>query len=474
MDIEKLHYIETKYDLFNKEINGFPYWIYCRAEIECIYINSRLYGAGYHARRQFNIKNFIEDVTAIVFNTISRGYIKHKEEKIVFLNHERRVWNGNSYECIYTDDLVSYYNALAIERTYLHRHLKPIPTQRILYTDKMEVISNLWAVYNARIKNQKFRKLFRQLKGELEPVFQEIEQLENIQLDKDEIYIFILTKYYMYQSKKKYFERLVQIIKPKVVVEVVSYNMDCMIMNELAYKYQYKTIELQHGTIGKNYVSYNYPPKIDKVEQLPQVIMAFSKFFFKHNYLPNVKIYEVGYPYLEKMRKKYPPKYHSVKTILFISQPTTGKLLSEVAVELYKYVCNNEISLRIMYRLHPGEMLDWEKKYSVLKDTAIEVTNTKTNLYEQFSICDYQIGTSSTALFEGLIYHLKTLVLNSFEICYLQELCDMGYAKLVNDCSDVVNALDDKNTFNQIDFWKENALDEIKKYLNRCEELQDA
>ncbi len=474
MDIEKLHYIETKYDLFNKEINGFPYWIYCRAEIECIYINSRLYGAGYHAKRQFNIKNFIEDVTAIVFNTISRGYIKHKEEKIVFLNHERRVWNGNSYECIYTDDLVSYYNALAIERTYLHRHLKPIPTQRILYTDKMEVISNLWAVYNSKIKNQKFRKLFRQLKGELEPVFQEIERLENIQLDKDEIYVFILAKYYMYQSKKKYFERLVQIIRPKVVVEVVSYNMDCMIMNELAYKYQYKTIELQHGTIGKNHVAYNYPPKIDKVEQLPQVIMAFSKFFFKHNYLPNVKIFEVGFPYLEKMKKKYPPKRHGIKTILFISQPTTGKLLSEVAVKLHKYVCIKKIPLRIIYRLHPGDLPDWEKRYSALKNSNIETVDTRTSIYEQFSACDYQIGTSSTALFEGLAYHLKTLVLNSFELNYLKDLCDKGYAKLVNNYIDVANALVNENDFKQINFWGDNSLERIKKYLNSCEGIDGA
>lgn len=469
MNIDNLHYVEIKYDLLNKEINGFKYWIYCRSGIESLYINTLLFGAGYHTKRTFNIRNVIGDFFAILFNTITKGFIKHEPNNIVFLNHERRIWNGSNYECIYTDDLIQYYNALAIERTYLHRHLKPIPTQKILYTDKMEVISNLWSVFNVNIKNHNYKKLLKQLDAELGQALKEIDYLENIKLDTINIYIFILKQYYIYQSKRKYFENLVRIIKPRLVVEVVSYNMDCMIMNELASRYHYKTIELQHGTIGKNHISYNYPKGTENIEQLPHVILAFSNFFFKNNYLPNVKIYEVGYPYLEKMKKKYPAKCHNIKTILFISQPTTGKKLSEVAIELSRYICDKKIPLRIIYRLHPGELLNWETKYSALKYSNIEVVDTRTSIYEQFCVCDYQIGTSSTALFEGLIYHLNTFVLNSFEVNYLKELCDKGYALLVNDHLDVINAIENSAPVKKINFWKDGSLKTIKNYLDNYE-----
>lgn len=474
MNIDNLHAVETKYDLLNKEINGFKYWTYCRTEIESIYVNPHLYGAGYHNTRTFNLKNITIDFLSIVFNTISNGFIKHKNSNIIFFNHERRVWTGCNYECIYTDDLVKYYNALAIERTYLHRHLKPISTQNILYTDKMEVTSNLWALYNIKIKHKGFKRILEQLSNELGQAIKDIESLEQISLNTNDIYMFIIKQYYIYQSKKKYFDKLIRIIKPKLVIEVVSYNMDCMIMNELAYKYQYNTIELQHGTIGKNHVAYNYPLNTDKVEQLPQTILAFSNYFFKNVYLPNVKICEVGYPYLEKMKQKYPAIRHSIKTILFISQPTTGKLLSEVAVKLSDYIHNNKIRLRIIFRLHPGELLDWENKYSNLKDTDIEIADEMKSIYEYFSVSDFQIGTSSTALFEGMIYNLNTLVLNSYEVCYLKELCDNDFAVLVNGHLDIIDAIENSWKFKEINFWRNGSLETIKKYINNSEAIQNA
>ena len=114
MDIENIHYVEAKYDLLNKDINGFKYWVYCREEIVSIFINSCLYGAGYHSRRKSDVKNIVGDIWALFSNTITKGFIRNEKSDIVFLNHERRVWNGSNYECIYTDDLVNYYNALAI------------------------------------------------------------------------------------------------------------------------------------------------------------------------------------------------------------------------------------------------------------------------------------------------------------------------------------------------------------------------
>ena len=65
--------------------------------------------------------------------------------------------------------------------------------------------------------------------------------------------------YYMYKAESRYYRRIINTLQPKVILEVVSYNRKCMVINEIANEMKITTVELQHGTIGKEHIAYNYP-----------------------------------------------------------------------------------------------------------------------------------------------------------------------------------------------------------------------
>lgn len=52
--------------------------------------------------------------------------------------------------------------------------------------------------------------------------------------------------------------RIIKSISPKVIVEVVGYETNKMIINEIAHEMGISTIELQHGVIGRGHIAYNY------------------------------------------------------------------------------------------------------------------------------------------------------------------------------------------------------------------------
>lgn len=164
------------------------------------------------------------------------------------------------------------------------------------------------------------------------------------------------------------------------------------------------TIELQHGVMSGS-IAYNYPKKSD-VKQFPDYIFVFSDYWKKCAEFPiddkNIKV--VGYPYLEEKEKQYNKIFtekrgRNKKVVLFLSQWTIGNELSKMAVE-FSEICDEEYE--IIFKLHPGEYENWKRNYPWLeKEDKIKVIDSlKHNIYEYFAMSDYQVGVSSTAIYE--------------------------------------------------------------------------
>lgn len=81
-----------------------------------------------------------------------------------------------------------------------------------------------------------------------------------------------------------------------MILEVVSYNLDCMIFNEIAYEKKINTIELQHGVMSGS-IAYYYPKNV-LIKQFPQKVFLFSDYWKNCISVPleDKNVISVGYP----------------------------------------------------------------------------------------------------------------------------------------------------------------------------------
>lgn len=326
--------------------------------------------------------------------------------------------------------------------------------------------------YSCRLLHKKqVARLRTAMCDKIRKPIEEISSAYGVKCDLDRILDQMVCGYYVYQTKRKGFDKILQRLRPKVILEVVGYNIDCMIVNELALECGIPTVEFQHGVTGRSHPAYNYYPGT-RVEQFPQYFFAFSRFWIdmaRYPLMPD-RLKEIGFPHLcekagaakKRTAKKFPYQ------IIFISQPKIGEVLSELAVELSNLL--DEQQYRIVYKLHPGEYERWRERYVKLAASRIEVIdNSHVDLYDLFAASSYQIGGyGSTATFEGLEFELKTYIMREGAYPVVASLCEKGIAKFFDTAQDLYRLiLSDSSALEQRNnFWKENALENMKREID--------
>lgn len=476
MKIENMLYIEDKYNLLGKKIGSFSYWTYCRYHIWQKYIIPLKTGIVDLRENKKSLKIYFEECVSLLKSSITNSSIPNGQYDICFMNHERRQRLDGFYKCIYTEFLSEHFtNSFTVERTYQHKHLQPVKTNNLIYIDYIEVKSNLYSLFHRKIKSRRYFTVLSFLRKDLEEPLKELGTLYDIAIDLDFVCEIIIKFYFIYLIKVKYFSNLLRKYKPKLIVEVVGYNMDCMIVNELTYDTNIKTIEFEHGIIGREHLAYGFysDSKPKTIKQFPQNLYVFSNYFIKETKLPLTNIHEMGYPFLEFMKKKYPPKARngSSLTILFISQTQNGEKLSQIAAECLPLL--EDYHVHIIYKLHPKEIQTWRQSYPQLLSNAIEVIDTlDINIYECFSRADIQVGGNSTAIYEGLSYNLPTYIVNYAEVGEAIDLCDEGLATLFEDTDELVSLIKEANYHKtpSDNLWKKHA---ITAYIQELERALD-
>lgn len=472
MRLEAFLEIEHKYGLIQDQVNGFAYWTYFRHDLaedimKKLEPGGELYVYPIRSKWTQTRARLGTIKYAILF-----GRVPKKNHDMLILDAERRVWEDDHYECIYTDRIASEYpDSVVLERPYFQKHFRPVKTKNLVYTDPVEIKTMVhW--YSRQFFHKKqvseIRKLlYQKISKPIEEICSEyrIEYNINRILDK------MVCGYYVYQVKRKEFCKLLGRIKPKVILEVAGYNIDCMIINELAVERGIPTVELQHGVTGKEHIAYNFFADT-RVKQFPQYFFAFSKFWIDmaRYPLPQDKLKDVGFPYLcEKARKaKAVTGKRSPDQIIFISQPKIGEMMSEIAVELNELIEHGQY--KIIYKLHPGEYERWRERYPKLAASGIEVIdNSKIDLYELFAASAFQVGGyGSTATFEGLEFDLKTYIMRESAYPIISALCEKGIAQFFDTAQDLFQLIIAESDLlgHKNNFWKENALENMKREID--------
>jgi len=364
--------------------------------------------------------------------------------------HSRRVKIDDYYKCIYSCDLVEHYDSVAVvEFPNNGTHMKPVSSkENIIYADSVLIRENIELMLLMKLCVKKYNKMLDEVEAQLSGPLSELEKAYGVSLNRKEISKHAIDVSVKAKCDIQYFRKLLKKINPKVIIEVVSYSRKNMAMNTVAREYGIPTIELQHGVMLKDHIACQY--LVDGiVEQLPQYFFSFSEALGKLIHFPekSVKVIETGFPHFYKQAQKYRDldckSDAEKKTILFISQKTIGKYLSQFAVEF----AEKHLNYRVIYKLHPGEWLNWKIECPwLLNCSNIEViAQDPRNLYELFAMSDFQIGVYSTAIFEGMGFGLETFVYRVPYSEYMQDVVESGYASYVSDANELEMLMSQKS-----------------------------
>ena len=168
------------------------------------------------------------------------------------------------------------------------------------------------------------------------------------------------------------------------------------------------TVEVMHGTISRTDPLVNKCLDISKLDNMTKYIFSFGKNQVEKSNLAitdmnNVK--NTGYPFFEKIKKSLGKK--KKRYILIISQSTIGDKMAKFA-SLLADIINDRYE--IVFKYHPSEIT---KDYECLKNKKIIEIRREMSIYEIQEQAVLQIGSYSTALYEGFALKIPTLVIKT-------------------------------------------------------------
>ena len=473
MDIQKFLEIEKKYDLYHKKVVDIEPWLFVRFDLWNYKICTEQLGLSAPFRKlekSQQLGRIIKGLLYLLFHPQNREI---KEADVCFICHERRVKNDDTYECIYTNELVERYypDSMVLEKPFQMQHMRPVSTKNLYYTDLISIKSNIYYQIHYKLKTNKYKRIQTEVTDAYEQALVEIGKVCNCTLNIEQIKKSLIKIVIESIYLKKVYTTILKKINPKVLVEVVGYSKQCMLMNQLAKEMGITTIELQHGTMHADHAAYQYAKDCGTIAQFPDVIFTFSDYWKRCIHVPidESNIVAVGYPYFERKIEQYPKVPHDKKTILFISQGTIGTELSKLAAELFRLLDSSEY--RIIYKLHPEEYSGWRDNCPWLCQEGIEVVDSlEHNIYEYFAQSDIQVGAYSTAIYEGLGFGLQTYIYQVGHADTMKELCEQGYAtwvRSVEELSDLIKANTGVEQPDTEGFWKRNALQNMKDEISK-------
>ena len=158
------------------------------------------------------------------------GRLPGRKHDVLILNAERRVWSENCYECIYTDRIAAEYpDSIVLERPYFQKHFRPVKTRNLVYTDLIEIKTMIHWYSRRLLYKKQVAGIRKTLRDKISGPVEEIRNVYHIEYDVEHILDQMVCGYYVYQTKRKEFGRILDRVNPKIILEVVGYNIDCKI-----------------------------------------------------------------------------------------------------------------------------------------------------------------------------------------------------------------------------------------------------
>ncbi len=214
--------------------------------------------------------------------------------------------------------------------------------------------------------------------------------------------------------------RLLEKRRPSRIYLVVSYGQGELI--KAAKDLGIETVEIQHGAFSRYHLGYSFPERTGPLDYFPDTFYAWSDFWATMMPLPISKerIVNAGFPYMEQNRRRYRHVQRNTGQVLVLSQGSIGE---KIAALVYQHRRSLD-KYRIVYKLHPGEYDRW-REYPSLTALAAQ-PNVRIcldeDLYALFAQSEYQMGVYSTAIYEGIEFGCRTVLLDLPGIEYMDHI----------------------------------------------------
>jgi hypothetical protein len=263
--------------------------------------------------------------------------------------------------------------------------------------------------------------------------------------------------------------RFIEKVKPSLIIVVNAYGHTHFV--HAARQLGIRVVELQHGVISPYHMGYHYPNvKPGSLEAFPDQVLTFGDYWCSAAAFPIPKedIIATGFPHLEAQTSRYSSLKRNKRQILFVSQKVVGKELAEMAVEIAQRLPNYVI----VFKLHPKQYRFWSDELKCLAvnkpANLLVVGGDGPPLYKLFAMSACQVGVFSTAIYEGLWWGLKTIILGLPGWEYMQRLIESGAALLGSNSDETIQYIIEnrETSVNIEEIFKPNAVNNIIVALN--------
>ena len=420
---EFIVYLEDKYDLLNFKIDGVKPWQLIRLSL--------YYDLGIAANimskphSSMTKKNKILNILNIIKSSIFKNPFLSKKTDIVIFPPARIKKAGDKQIDIYTHYFIEKMlkdkiDFIEIEHSHLGKHLKQKQKWRY-HKDFILVIRDLFYKM-IKLKNIDYN-ILAQLENEVK---QKIGSNFNLTSK-----LIIASK--KYKIEYSLYKRLLEQIEPKQIYLVVSYGgLGSLI--KAAKDLNIEVLEFQHGTFSKYHFGYYYGEDKKDLEYFPNKFLVWNEYWKNLMNFPieDTNIIIKPFAYLENKKNSYSQVKRIKNHAIVLSQGILGDKIASEILNNWEYFKQFDLK----YKLHPGEYEIWKTYPSLVK--LLEFNNVELikdiDLYKLFSGCEYQIGVFSTALFEGVEFGCKTVLLNLPGIEYMNKFIKLNdNIKIIHD-----------------------------------------
>jgi hypothetical protein len=271
------------------------------------------------------IKNYIFNFFINMKNSI---LLSSDKVDITFFSGNRKIRIENEFINIYIDNLIPLFSTLYTIKSIenpdrLGINYKSKYHRFTVYTDILYpltffslIVSPLFIIINAnsiieiiKIMNISFYAILKKFS-----FFHSIN-----------FFSLILFKYYLSKSKSR------------VAIITCYYGLFKQPFIKAAKLLNIPVIELQHGTMGKYHIAYNFAEK-GEYDFFPDYVFVWGQYWKDTTRfpIPDERVIVTGFPYFEERINELKKKENlsQKKVILFISQWTIDEELSKIAVDL--------------------------------------------------------------------------------------------------------------------------------------------
>lgn len=462
-------FLEREQHLFDRTVSGFHYWHYIRFSFIIEFFNAKKWLERVGIREQASLGEKISIVFGLLKNSILYGVERDfLRSELLVLNSPNKILEDGRYVDPYTE---TWLNQLSFPYTFweaplVWRHKKHGDTPSLFYLDSF--------LLRAQIHRYFLRKGTSLIRTEVN-VLREFAKQFGIELSRQKIFPMLTYVVSLYHSCPNLIEEQLKLKQPKLLLTVNHYDPLKMLITAIAKSLGIYVVELQHGTMGKYHVAYNFRYS-GKLDGLPNEIFTFGRFWNETTRISQngVKLTAVGMPYFEERVKQKDKSPASDKTtILILSQDTIGLRLAEIAIELSKKLA--PAKYQIWFKMHPREYEHWQRRYPTELQTSGIKVYTKADLYELLRAANIHIGVYSTAIIESLAFMKKLILIESYGVHFFSGLIEKGRAVLARNVEDVLGAIKSRqeigSNIGDVSYYWEP--DSRKKIINRILEILD-